>query len=104
MVLSSNDTLSREMVNREDRCFSDEMMGVCGNCCQTTWAYPQPNGTLVQLDNIVGGPFVIFEDKAYEVGGISGYRRHSDSCTGSCRSASALPFTSEVSDDDFLWR
>jgi hypothetical protein len=91
------------MDNSEGSLLSSEMLGVCGNCCQATWLYPRPNGALVQLDNVLGGPFVILEDKAHEVGGAGGYRRHSDSCTGTCKSASALSLTSYVSDDDFLW-
>jgi hypothetical protein len=91
------------MVDPTDSLLSDEMSGVCGNCCETTWAYPQPNGTLVQLDNALGGPYLIAGGKAYEVGGARGYRRHADSCTGSCRSAEGSPLTSHVTDDDFLW-
>jgi hypothetical protein len=91
------------MVDPRDSLLSDEMSGVCGNCCEITWAYPQPNGTLVRLDNVLGGPFVIFDDKAYEVGGVRGYRRHSESCTGSCRSAGGLLPTNHVSCEEFLW-
>ena len=91
------------MVNSERSRLSDEFLGVCGNCCERTWAYPQPNGTLVRLDNILGGPFVIFKDKAYEVGGVRGYRRHSDSCTGKCPSAEGVAVTNRVSCDEFLW-
>jgi hypothetical protein len=79
------------------------MLGSCGNCCAATWLYPRPNGALVQLDNVLGGPFVIFEDKVYEVGGVGGYRRHSDSCAGTCKSASALSPAGQVIEDDFLW-
>jgi hypothetical protein len=89
------------MVDRSDS-LSDEKVAICGSCCQRTWAYEQPNGTLVQLDN-ASGPYLIADGKAFEVGGDRGYRRHSDNCSGSCPSASALPLASYVSDDDFLW-
>jgi hypothetical protein len=92
------------MVNSESSLLADDMMAVCGNCCETTWLCPRPNGEKVALDDGIGlGPIIIVEGKAYEVAGARGYRRHADRCTRNCKSAELPPPTSYVTGDDFLW-
>jgi hypothetical protein len=90
------------VTRRSSSLLSDDMTAVCGNCCETTWLYPRPNGERVALDDGLGlGPIIIVEGKAYEVTGACGYRRHAESCTGSCRSTEGS--SNRVADDDFLW-
>jgi hypothetical protein len=92
------------MVRSESGLLSSDMTAVCGTCCETIWLYPRPNGDKVALDDGLGlGPFLIAGGNVYELPGARGYRRHADSCTGSCKSAEGSLLTSHVTDDDFLW-
>ena len=96
--LCLSDPLISAMNRSRSAPLADSAQAICPHCRAPVWMYEAPTGSTVALDDAAGPYLIDGRGKAYRSDRRDGYQGHN------CARHVRTPHSTQVTDDEFLWR